>query len=105
VTNGTGQIIVSATKAGDGFYSSTTVTGLVNAAQAAQTISFTAIADQSITNTIAVDATASSGLAVSFTVISGPAQLVDNQLSFTGVGSVSVAASQAGDSNYLRPCR
>jgi hypothetical protein len=34
-------------------------------------------------------------------VISGPAQLLGDQLSFTGVGSVSVAASQAGDSNYL----
>jgi fimbrial isopeptide formation D2 family protein len=101
VTNGTGQINVSATKAGDALYSSMTVTGLVNAAKAAQVINFTAIASQSTTNTVTANATASSGLTVSFAVISGPAQLVGNQLSFTGAGSVSVAASQAGNSNYL----
>jgi hypothetical protein len=78
-----------------------TVTGLVNAAQAAQAISFTAIATQSSTNTVTMTATASSGLGVSLAVVAGPAQLSGDQLSFNGVGLVSVAASQVGDSNYL----
>ncbi|HEY5085006.1 MAG TPA: MBG domain-containing protein, partial [Rhizomicrobium sp.] len=49
---------------------------------------------------IALVATASSGLAVSFSVISGPAKVSGSTLTLTGVGTVVVAAKQAGNAVY-----
>jgi hypothetical protein len=46
-------------------------------------------------------ATASSGLSVSFSIVYGPATISGNQVTITGVGTVTVRASQAGDSNYF----
>ena len=45
-------------------------------------------------------ATASSGLPVSFAVVSGPATISGNSLTLTGVGTVTVRASQVGDPTY-----
>jgi len=47
-----------------------------------------------------VSATASSGLPVTFSVLSGPATLSGNTLTFTGTGTVVIAADQAGNANY-----
>jgi hypothetical protein len=66
-----------------------------------QTITFAAIADQSSTNTVALSATASSGLTVTFAVTSGPGSIANGtNLTFTGAGSVTITASQAGDANW-----
>ena len=67
-----------------------------------QTITFPAIADQDTsTNSITLNATSSAGLPISYTVISGPASVVGNVLSFTGVaGYVIVEADQPGDGQY-----
>ena len=45
-------------------------------------------------------ATASSGLAVAYSVTGGPATVSGSILTFTGTGTVGVAASQSGDTNY-----
>jgi Bacterial Ig-like domain (group 3)/FG-GAP-like repeat len=45
-------------------------------------------------------ASASSGLAVTFSVLSGPATISGQTLSFTGPGTVLVAADQAGNASY-----
>jgi sugar lactone lactonase YvrE len=67
-----------------------------------QTITFAAIADQLYTETpLALFANADSGLTVSFSLVSGPATLNANELSFTGTGTVTVQAIQAGNENYL----
>ncbi len=64
-------------------------------------ITFPAIPDQVVTNKLGLYATASSGLAVSFTLGGGPAILMGGtNLSFTGSGTVSIVASQAGDTNW-----
>ncbi len=80
-----------------------TVGGSVNVtvamAMASQTITFEAIPDQVVTSTVTLSATASSGLPVSF-VATGPAVLDGNTLTFTGVGVVSIVASQAGNANW-----
>src|SRR5207248_4797507 len=47
-----------------------------------------------------VSATASSGLPVSFSILSGPATISGNTVTITGVGTVTVRASQAGNTNY-----
>jgi uncharacterized repeat protein (TIGR03803 family) len=66
----------------------------------AQTITFPAIANQTLgTGPVALGASASSGLAVTYTV-SGPATLSGSSLTLTGVGTVKVTASQAGNSTY-----
>ncbi|HPT17401.1 MAG TPA: discoidin domain-containing protein, partial [Kiritimatiellia bacterium] len=65
-----------------------------------QTIDFPAIGNQLTTNEVALSATASSGLTVSFAVGSGPANIAGTTLTFTGAGSVSIVASQAGNAAY-----
>ncbi|GEM_PF-1384467 len=68
-----------------------------------QTITFAPIADRITTNTFTLSATGgSSGNPVTFAVTSGPAVIGPlNLLSFTGAGSVTITASQAGNVNYL----
>jgi len=47
-----------------------------------------------------VSATASSGLPVSFSIQYGPATISGNTVTLTGIGTVSIRASQAGDFDY-----
>jgi hypothetical protein len=49
---------------------------------------------------LALTATATSGLPVSFTLVSGPATLSGSTLMMTGVGTITVRASQIGNLNY-----
>ena len=65
-----------------------------------QTIDFPPLADQLATNVVVLAATASSGLPVEFAVLSGPASLAGQTLTFSGAGTVAVAASQAGDAHW-----
>ena len=70
-------------------------------ASQSQTITFTGPLDQPYTPTpLTLTATASSGLPVSFSLLSGPANLTGDQLTLTGVGTVTVRASQAGDASF-----
>ena len=64
-------------------------------------IDFPAIGDKLTTDAVGLAATASSGLGVTFAVGLGPASLAGGtNLTFTGAGSVSIVASQAGDTNW-----
>jgi hypothetical protein len=66
-----------------------------------QTIAFPNIPSQSYpAGAITLNATASSGLPVSFAIVSGPATVSGNQLTITGAGTVTVQASQAGNTRY-----
>lgn len=77
-------------------------TGTLSIAKASQTISFPAIPNKLTTDTVTLTATGgASGEPVTYVVSSGPAVLgAGNVLSFTGAGTVSVTASQAGNANY-----
>ena len=68
----------------------------------AQTITFTPPATGAVGGKIALTATASTGLDVTFEVTggTGTATLSDNTLSLTGVGTVEVTATQAGNATY-----
>jgi hypothetical protein len=70
--------------------------------KAAQTLSFPNPGFQSRLDRPYLQAAASSGLPVSYAVVAGPAALDDAgiRLSFTGTGTVTVVASQAGDANW-----
>jgi hypothetical protein len=69
--------------------------------QGSQTINFPAIPTQTYgAGPLTLNATASSGLPVTYAVTSGPATVIGNILTITGVGSVTVMASQAGNNFY-----
>ena len=68
---------------------------------AAQTIEFAGVPNQVFgAAPVLLTATSSSGLPVTFAVISGPATVNGSRLRITGVGAVTVQASQAGSGNY-----
>ena len=67
-----------------------------------QTITLGAIADKTVLDSaFTVSGSASSGLPVSYSVVSGPAIILGDQITLTGVtGTVVIAANQAGDTNF-----
>lgn len=69
--------------------------------KANQTINFAPIGNRTFGDApFALNATASSGLPVGFQIIAGNAVLNGNILTITGVGQVTVRASQSGNGNY-----
>ena len=101
---GVGPVTLTANQAGNANYTAAQVITSFTVSQGSQTITFPAIGSLVLTTNLLIlpTATSSSGLPVSYSVISGPSQLVgSNQLSFTGTGSVTIQANQAGDSNWL----
>ncbi|MHB9006333.1 MAG: cohesin domain-containing protein [Limisphaerales bacterium] len=99
---GAGTVVVRATQAGDQRYQAALAEQSIQVAKAGQSVSLAAIADQGYsTNLVSLVASASSGLTVGFRVIGGPATVTGSQLSLTGVGTISVAADQSGNANYL----
>lgn len=76
--------------------------GTLVIAKAAQTITFPNPGPKTYgTAPLALAATASSGLSLTYAVNSGPALLSGNVVTLTGVGTVVLRASQAGNTNYL----
>ena len=65
-----------------------------------QTITFPNPGNQIITNSVVLTATASSGLPVTYGVVSGPASLNGSTVTFTGTGSVTLSANQAGNGSW-----
>jgi hypothetical protein len=54
---------------------------------------------------ITLSAKASSGLPVTFKILSGPGEVSGTTLTFTGVGTVEIAAYQAGNASYNEAAR
>ncbi|MBM4073659.1 MAG: hypothetical protein FJ271_32770, partial [Planctomycetes bacterium] len=72
-----------------------------NSIKSGQTITFGTLPNKTFGDApFTVSATASSGLPVSFSIVSGPATIAGNTVTITGAGTVTVRASQAGDSNF-----
>ena len=100
---GVGTVVVAANQAGNANYTAASqVTASVVVNQAAQIITFTPPVSPVKYGVapIALSATSTSHLPVTFTVLSGPATVSGNALTITGVGTVVVAADQAGNANY-----
>ncbi|GAA4455295.1 hypothetical protein GCM10023189_22990 [Nibrella saemangeumensis] len=103
---GAGEVVVEANQAGDSYYPpATPATRQFTVAKAGQTITFTQLADvvyqSSPLLTFALTATATSGLPISYQVVSGPATVLSDLLTITGIGPVTLQASQVGNQNYL----
>ncbi|MEK6336843.1 MAG: DUF2341 domain-containing protein [Acidobacteriota bacterium] len=99
---GAGSVSIRGDQAGnDSFNPAQSVTRSFNVAKAAQTITFNAIAGKTYGDApFGVSGSSSSGLPVSFAIVSGPATISGNTVTITGVGTVTVRASQAGNTNY-----
>lgn len=75
-------------------------TALGNLVDRSQTITFSLPESINILESIPLVAVASSGLPVSFEVVSGPGTISGNTFTATGIGEITVRASQAGDGQY-----
>ncbi|MEP4534961.1 MAG: MBG domain-containing protein [Cyclobacteriaceae bacterium] len=80
-----------------------TASAVVNVSpfQQAQTITFGTIPDQQYGVGVVLGATASSGLGVSYTVIEGPSSITFDQAFFSGIGVVTIEATQNGNDSFL----
>lgn len=98
-----GTCSITASQAGNAIYApATSVTNTFEVTAGANTITFPPLADTPFTSSPpALSATASSGLAVSYASNSGSVCTVSGgAISFVAVGTCSITASQAGNSNY-----
>ncbi|MBS0633489.1 MAG: hypothetical protein JSS11_16385 [Verrucomicrobia bacterium] len=99
---GTGSVSVKASQGGNSNYNAASdVTQTFTVNQASQTISFTNPGTKTYGDAaFGLSASATSGGAITFSVTSGPATVSGSTLTITGAGSVTVKASQGGNSNY-----
>jgi hypothetical protein len=99
-----GTIVLAANQAGnDNYNPASEVTTSFSVSKATQTIgSFASIGNMSSGDAsfVVTAPTASSGLDVTLSVKSGPATISGNTVTLTGVGTVTLAANQAGNDNY-----
>ncbi len=102
-TNDVGQNDVILTVTDEAGNSSTATATITVIQKFSQVITFTAINDQTYgVAPIELDATTNAdGLDVTLTVLSGPGTLDGNSLSITGVGTVTVEATQTGNDTYF----
>jgi hypothetical protein len=101
---GAGSIVFSGDQAGNSNYAAAPQVSSLGwtISQASNVITFPAIPNQTIsTNPIHLMATANSGLTVGYKVFSGSALLTSsNELSVSGIGTITIEANQIGDSNW-----
>ena len=99
---GTATITVTATDTHDNSVESSFAISVASSEPASQSITFDEIDDRGYgTERVSLAANATSGLPVSFAVVSGPGLLnPDNTLSLTGPGTITVRASQPGNTQF-----
>ena len=96
-----GTYPITPTGGTDTNYTVTLVAGTLTVGANSQTITFSAPPAQIFGNAaFTLGAAASSGLDVTYTINSGQATVAGNLVTLTGVGTVSVSAAQAGNTNY-----
>ncbi|MDQ6756568.1 MAG: hypothetical protein M3004_06500, partial [Bacteroidota bacterium] len=103
IIKGAGTITVEARQQGDDNYGiAPPVRQTFTVLKAPQSLTFADIADKDYkSQPFTLSATSSSGLPVAYSVISGNASVSENTVTLTGIGTVTIRASQPGDSNYL----
>jgi hypothetical protein len=100
---GAGTVKLHATQAGNADWDpAVPVDVSIGVAKALQTITFPTIPNQTFgASPFTLGATSTSGLPVSYTVLGGPATISNGKVTLTGTGQVRIAASQAGNADYL----
>jgi hypothetical protein len=98
---GTGSVLVRANQPGNDLFEAGFAEQQIIIGKALQEIDFSPTAPVRPGDApVQLLASASSGLPVTFQVVSGPATLVGNLLQVTGIGSIVVRASQAGNDRF-----
>jgi CSLREA domain-containing protein len=101
---GAGTIVIAANQAGNANYSAATqVTQSIVVNVASQTINFTPPTSPVTYGVAPITLSATggaSGNTVVFSVVSGPGAITGSTLTVTGVGTIVIAANQAGNTNY-----
>ncbi len=101
LTSTTGRVVVEARQAGSPAWAPATATqSFAISTKASQTITFPTISSQPVGARVTLNATASSALAVHY-LATGPATLSGRILTVTGVGKITLRASQPGSSGFL----
>lgn len=107
LTGAAGTVSVTASQAGNGAFdaASSVIRSFAVTACAplmvAQTITFPVIPNRGMCDgTFALAPTATSALPVTLSVVSGPASILDNVVTITGAGTVTVQATQAGNGSF-----
>jgi large repetitive protein len=96
-------ITASFTPSNSTLFSATSTTAGYSVTQAPQTITFTPPASPVSYGAAAIMLSATggaSGNAIVFSVVSGPGTITGSTLTVTGVGTIVIAANQAGNANY-----
>jgi hypothetical protein len=92
---GVGTVALQATQAASGSYAAATATGSFSVSSATPVINFNPIPDQNYSaGSIQVTAVSNSPGSITYAVVSGPATISGNTVSFTGLGTVTLQASQ-----------
>jgi CARDB/PKD-like domain len=99
---GIGNVVVRASQSGDNVYDTAAFvvqSFVVNPAP--QIITFPVISNQDYANpSVVLNATSNSGLPVTYSVLSGPATISGSTVTLTGLGTVTIRASQNGNTNF-----
>lgn len=99
---GAGDIVVQASQAGNDQFQAVSINQTITVAKAAQAITFPALANVAFsTNGVGLEAKSGSGLTVVYRLIAGNGTITGSRLAFTGIGVFTVAADQAGNTNWL----
>lgn len=102
VITGAGAITVVANQGGNDVYApAPEATAIFTVTKAPQTVTFPAVATRAFNNPATLSASSSSGLPIAYSILSGPGAITGNILTFTGLGAVTVQATQAGNADYL----
>jgi hypothetical protein len=82
-------------------YALTLINGTLTVTGASQAITFAAPANRTYGDaSFAVSATSDSALPVTLSIVSGPATIASNTVTLTGAGTVTLRATQSGNSTY-----
>ena len=99
---GAGTLVVQATQAAAGVYASATTTMSIPIKPGASGLAFVAVPATAYTSTpLTLSVTSNSTGAVVYSVTSGPATISGNMLTLTGIGKISLQATQAATTNYV----
>jgi len=97
---GVGTVVLQASQAANGNYTSGTQNATFTVSAAAPTITFNVSNQTYGVAPFTVSATSNSAGAITYSVVSGPATIAGSTLTITGVGTVVLQASQAANGNY-----
>ncbi len=98
---GIGSVTLEASQAASGNYAAATTTVTFNIAAEVPTLTFASISAETYGNApFTVSASSVSSGAVTYSVQSGPATVSGNTITITGIGSITLQASQAAAGDY-----